>query len=97
MSMQEIKAQIEEKRKLLRQFSGPESEGLVLSVQSSISKLERQLHKMCPHANLTIKTKETYTQDSRKQKREVKECPECGFYSDNIVEEEPVSDEAIWR
>lgn len=92
-----FKAQIEEQKKLLAKFNDAESEGIALSIQSEISKLQRQLQKICPHPNLKIETKETHTHDARKQKREIKSCPDCKLQIDKIIWEEPVSDDAIWR
>jgi hypothetical protein len=96
-AQEEIKAKIQEQKKLLKGFNDVESEGLALSIMSEISKLERELHKLCSHANMKTEIKEEHTQDARKRKREIKTCPDCGFHADNIVWEEKVSDDAIWR
>ena len=38
-----------------------------------------------------------YTQDARRKKVRIRECPKCGARIEETIWEEEVSEEAIWR
>ena len=53
--------------------------------------------KNCKH-EFETEIKETYTADARKIKKKITTCKHnCGYYKVEILEEQPVNDDAIWR
>lgn len=67
---------------------GNEMEGVELSIAI-------QKTKNCKH-EFEVKIVDDLTQDCRKIKKKITTCKFCGYYKVEVLEEEPVSDDALW-
>jgi len=88
---QELKA----KANAIHYYSGAESDGLNLAVDSQKSEIMKEARKYCKH-NIEINYNYTYTHDARKLITRIIKCEKCGLYQKDGASEE-LSPEAIWR
>ncbi len=78
-----------------RYFSGPEMDGVNLSISSQNARLRQEAQKYCNH-NFDVKYSHDYTADARKKLvREVK-CDKCDFEKRQHVADD-LDERAFWR